>query len=127
METASFNEMFTNLNIVLIKKTVFIDNKFFHFTYTPGDHEMFKDEYKDKDIWYGGLQCGFEEDMSEYKILERRLITLAEYILLNGLLPKREWTDEDIKNFAEFAVDYKNVDTMNMKEIFSEWQRINKK
>ena len=57
--------------------TVFIQSKEFNFSYTKAD-SIVKDEFKGQYKYFGGLQCGFNEESNEYKILEKWLCELAE-------------------------------------------------
>lgn len=60
--------------------TVFIRNKHFNFSYTIADN-IVKDEYKGQYRYFGGLQCGFNENSIEYKNLENWLCKIAEFTL----------------------------------------------
>lgn len=60
--------------------TVFMQNKFFNFSYTIAD-SVVKDEYLGKYRYFGGLQCEYDESTEEYKNLEKWLCEIAEYIL----------------------------------------------
>ena len=57
--------------------TIFIQSKEFNFSYTKAD-SVVKDEFKGVYKYFGGLQCGFNEESNEYKILEKWLCELAE-------------------------------------------------
>ena len=60
--------------------TVFIQNKYFNFSYTVAD-SIVKDEYKGQYRYFGGLQCEYSKESIEYKNLENWLCELAELIL----------------------------------------------
>ena len=60
--------------------TVFIQNKFFNFSYTVAD-SVVKEELKGKYKYFGGLQCDFEQGSEEYKNLEKWLIEIADITL----------------------------------------------
>jgi len=74
-------ELLKNITIDKLGTTIFIKNSFILFSYTPGDDDMIKDEYKDKHKYFGGLQCGFHESSPEYKNIEKWLCEIAEMIL----------------------------------------------
>lgn len=74
-------EALKNITIDKLGNTIFIQNKFISFSYTPGDDYMIKDEYKGKFRYFGGLQCGFPEGSPEYYNIETWLCELAEMIL----------------------------------------------
>jgi len=57
--------------------TIFIQSKEFNFSYTKAD-SVVKDEFKGHYKYFGGLQCGFNEESNEYKILEKWLCEIAE-------------------------------------------------
>ena len=40
--------------------TIFIQNKYFNFSYTVAD-SIVKDEFKGKYKYFGGLQCNYDE------------------------------------------------------------------
>lgn len=60
--------------------TIFIQNKYFNFSYTVAD-SIVKDEFKGKYKYFGGLQCNYDEESENYKNLEKWLIELAEKYL----------------------------------------------
>ena len=60
--------------------TVFMQNKFFSFAYTRAN-SVVKDEYKDKYRYFGGLQCEYQQESPEYKLLEDWLCEIAEKTL----------------------------------------------
>ena len=60
--------------------TIFIQNKYFNFSYTAAD-SIVKDEFKGKYKYFGGLQCNYDEESENYKNLEKWLIELAENYL----------------------------------------------
>ena len=60
--------------------TVFIQNRYFSFSYTVAD-SIVKDEFKGQYKYFGGLQCDFEVDSEDYKNLEKWLIEIAEKII----------------------------------------------
>jgi hypothetical protein len=62
------------------ENTIFIQNRFFNFSYTIAD-TVVKEEFKGQYRYFGGLQCGFDEDSEEYKRLERWLCEIAENTL----------------------------------------------
>ena len=60
--------------------TVFIQNKYFNFSYTKID-SVIKNKYKGQYRYFGGLQCEFEENSEDFKNLENWLIEIAEKVL----------------------------------------------
>jgi len=60
--------------------TIFIQNKFFNFSYTIAD-SVVKDEFKGQYRYFGGLQCDYDQNSEEYKNLEKWLIEIAERTL----------------------------------------------
>lgn len=64
----------------LDENTVFIYNKHFNFSYTKAD-SVVKYEFKGQYKYFGGLQCRFEKDSQQYKILESNLCEIAESVL----------------------------------------------
>ena len=74
-------EILKNLRIdKLGENTVFIQNRFFNFSYTIAD-TVVKDEYKGMHRYFGGLQSEYHEDSPEYKLLENWLCELADKVL----------------------------------------------
>ena len=59
--------------------SVCISNKQFQFAYNTVD--VLKDEYKDKCRYFGGLQCNYEQGSEMYKLLEDKLVEIAEAVL----------------------------------------------
>lgn len=67
------NEILKRLSIEKLDDvTVFIQNKYFNFSYTksPIPNE-----------WYGGLQCDFLDGTPEYDTLQKWLVEIAETTL----------------------------------------------
>lgn len=64
----------------LDNSTVSIYNGHLNFMYTIAD-SIVKNELKGKYRYMGGLQCNFEKDSENYKLLEEKLCVLAEKIL----------------------------------------------
>lgn len=64
----------------LSNDTVFIQNKYFNFSYTIAD-SVVKDEFKGQYRYFGGLQCDFEQGSEDFKNLEKWLIEIAERVL----------------------------------------------
>ncbi len=62
--------------------TVFIQNRYFNFSYTIAD-TVVKEEFKGQYRYFGGLQCEYEQGTEEYKNLEKWLCELAENTLNN--------------------------------------------
>jgi hypothetical protein len=75
------NELLNRLKIdKLGNNTVFIQNKYFNFSYTIAN-SIIKEEYVGKYRYFGGLQSEFNEDSHEYKLLEGWLCEIAEKLL----------------------------------------------
>jgi len=75
------NEVLNRIRIdKLGNNTVFIQNKYFNFSYTIAN-TVVKDEFKDKYKYFGGLQCEYSQDSNEYKSLEEWLCDIAESVL----------------------------------------------
>lgn len=60
--------------------TIFIQNKFFNFSYTVAN-SVVKEEFKDQYRYFGGLQSEYDSDSIEYKQLENWLCEIAEKVL----------------------------------------------
>lgn len=60
--------------------TIFIQNRFFNFSYTVAN-SVVKEEFKDKYRYFGGLQSEYDSDSIEYKQLEKWLCEIAEKVL----------------------------------------------
>lgn len=74
------SEYLNNLRIDKMgEHTVFIQNKYFNFSYTNPDLYI-RDELKTQYRYFGGLQCEFDEDSEDYKRLENYLCGIAESI-----------------------------------------------
>ncbi len=65
----------------LDNSTVFIQNRYFNFSYTYAA-EILREEHKDKYRYFGGLQCDYPEGSDNYRNLENWLIELAEKVLI---------------------------------------------
>lgn len=73
-------EILKDYKLVRMGTTVFISNRHFEFSYTQ-TKGLIKDEYANTYRYFGGLQCNYDQDSSEYKILEDALCDIAEKIL----------------------------------------------
>ena len=69
-----------NIEIKTITNTVFIQNRYFQFSYTSAN-DVVKDEFKNQYRYFGGLQCGYHDESVEYKNLEGWLCDIAEWVL----------------------------------------------
>lgn len=76
------NKELEHLTINVIKDTVFIQNKKINFSYTAVK-KLIKEEFQEQYRYFGGLQCNFENDSDDYKVLENKLCDIAESILKN--------------------------------------------
>jgi hypothetical protein len=60
--------------------TVFIQNKFFNFSYTTAN-SVCREDLIGKFRYFGGLQSEYNQDSFEYKELEKWLCEIAEKVL----------------------------------------------
>jgi hypothetical protein len=74
-------QILKQVRIDVITNTVFINNRFFNFTYTTINKNKVYDDYKESYRYLGGLQCEYDIDSNEYKCLEDKLIIIAEKVL----------------------------------------------
>ena len=73
-------DVLKDYHVDVLGSTVLINNKHFNFSYTDANY-LIKDEFKGQYRYFGGLQCGHDEDSQEYRILEKRLCEIAEKLL----------------------------------------------
>lgn len=74
-------EVLNRLSIdVLGDDCVFINNKHISFAYQVAD-TVIKEEFKGMYRYFGGLQCDYEQDSPEFKLLEKWLCEIAESVL----------------------------------------------
>lgn len=73
-------EILKDYRLSKLGNTVFIQNKFFNFSYTDVG-SIIKEEYRGQYRYFGGLQCEYEEGSEEYKNLEKWLCEIVERIL----------------------------------------------
>lgn len=60
--------------------TIFIQNRYFNFSYTIAD-SIVKEEFKGQYKYFGGLQCEYNSESIEYKQLENWLCEIAQRVL----------------------------------------------
>lgn len=77
----NLKEILKDYKLVKMGTTVFISNKYFEFCYTQ-TKGLIKEEYIGFYRYFGGLQCNYDQNSSEYRILENALCEIAEKILL---------------------------------------------
>lgn len=73
------------LNQIRIDKlgtdTIFIQNRFFNFSYTTAD-SVCREDLKGQYRYFGGLQSPYDQESVEYKQLEKWLCEIAERVLI---------------------------------------------
>jgi len=74
-------QILKQIQIDVIKNTVFITSRYFNFNYTPIDKEKVKEKYQKSYRYLGGFQSEYDVDSKEYKRLEDKLIVIAEKVL----------------------------------------------
>ena len=67
----NLKQILKQVRIDIVLGTVFIQNKYLNFSYTPPK------EQKSVENYYGGLQCEYDVDSKEYLILENELCRIA--------------------------------------------------
>lgn len=63
--------------------TIFIQNKFFNFSFTLAN-SVCREDLKGQYRYFGGLQCDYEQGSEDYNRLEGWLCVLAESVLNLG-------------------------------------------
>lgn len=104
-------EIFERFSVEVWGDTVFINNRHFHFTYNKPDIIM--PEYAGDARYFGGLQCEYERESNDYKMLENELVRIAE----NALKLRKQESKIEV---AEIRTPLQKAELKQFKERYRE-------